>query len=214
MEGLNAGFKLMQRANLLVHPRAGVIFEERVVLVQTGGGARGGAEFEIDIVEILVSQGVPCRLRIVRGASARSIHAHRRPRMRRRDELHDKQRSASNDNHAHSISYSISHSRLSPGSYTLPPRTSARNSSRVCLFSRNTPSMALDTAVEFCFSTPRITMHRCRASTITPTPCGLSISSMDSAIWLVSRSCICSRRAYMFTRRATLLSPTTFLSGM
>jgi len=49
-------------------------------------------------------------------------------------------------------------------------RTSDRNSSRVCLLSRNTPSIALVEAIEFCFSTPRITMHRWRASMITPTP--------------------------------------------
>jgi hypothetical protein len=49
-------------------------------------------------------------------------------------------------------------------------RTSDRNSSRVCLLLRNSPSIALVTACPCCFSTPRICMHRCRASMITPTP--------------------------------------------
>jgi hypothetical protein len=51
-------------------------------------------------------------------------------------------------------------------------RIRERNSSRVCAFSRNEPSMALVTVCEFCFSTPRITMHRWRAWTTTPTPSG------------------------------------------
>ncbi len=36
----------------------------------------------------------------------------------------------------------------------------------------NDPSMALVTAVEFCFSTPRIDMHRCVPSQTTATPSG------------------------------------------
>ena len=36
--------------------------------------------------------------------------------------------------------------------------------------------MALVTVFEFCFSTPRIIMHRCAASMTTPTPCGSSTS--------------------------------------
>ena len=59
--------------------------------------------------------------------------------------------------------------RARPAAY-FSPRTSERNSSRVCLLSRKTPSIALVTAAECCFSTPRITMHRWRASMITPTP--------------------------------------------
>jgi len=68
----------------------------------------------------------------------------------------------------------------------LPPlylsRMRERNSSRVCTFSRNAPSMALVTVCEFCFSTPRITMHRCRASTTTPTPNGAIFCWMALAI--------------------------------
>src|SRR5205823_4472089 len=40
-------------------------------------------------------------------------------------------------------------------------RMSVTNSSRVWAFFRNTPSIALVTTVEFCFSTPRIRMQRC-----------------------------------------------------
>jgi len=62
------------------------------------------------------------------------------------------------------------------GVYGRGELTSARNSSRVCLFSRKSPSMALVVVVEFCFSTPRMTMQRCRASMMTPTPAGSSFS--------------------------------------
>ena len=41
---------------------------------------------------------------------------------------------------------------------------------RVRALSRNTPSMALVTANEFCFSTPRIDMQRCVPSQTTATP--------------------------------------------
>src|ERR1700688_65486 len=90
---------------------------------------------------------------------------------------------------------------------------SDKNSSRVSLLWRNAPSIALVTACPCCFSTPRICMHKCRASTITPTPSGLIFSSMAWAIWLVKRSWICNLRANIFTRRATLLKPMTFLFG-
>src|SRR6266852_297241 len=66
--------------------------------------------------------------------------------------------------------------------------TNAKNSSRVCLFSRKAPSIALVTACPCCFSTPRICIHKCRASMITPTPCGAILSSSARAIWLVKRS--------------------------
>src|SRR5882724_1067566 len=92
-------------------------------------------------------------------------------------------------------------------------RTSDRNSSRVCLLLRNSPSIALVTACPCCFSTPRICIHRCRASMITPTPCGAIFSSIALAIWLVIRSWICNRRANIFTSRATLLNPITFFVG-
>ena len=51
----------------------------------------------------------------------------------------------------------------------------ARNSPRVRASSRKTPSIALVTATEFCFSTPRIIMHRCVASITTATPCGCDL---------------------------------------
>ena len=59
---------------------------------------------------------------------------------------------------------------------------------RVRALSRNAPSMELVTQNEFCFSTPRIDMHRCVASMTTATPSGLIFSRIVSAIWLVSRS--------------------------
>ena len=65
---------------------------------------------------------------------------------------------------------------------------SSRNSIRVRAFSRNAPSMELVTQNEFCFSTPRIDMHRWVASMTTATPSGLIFSRIVSAIWLVSRS--------------------------
>jgi hypothetical protein len=43
---------------------------------------------------------------------------------------------------------------------------------RVRASSRNVPSIALVIANEFCFSTPRIAMHRCVPSMTTPTPSG------------------------------------------
>ena len=66
---------------------------------------------------------------------------------------------------------------------------------RVRALLRNAPSMALVTAKEFCFSTPRIDMQRCVASMTTATPSGAIFSRMVSAIWFVSRSWICRRRA-------------------
>src|SRR6266404_1425507 len=55
----------------------------------------------------------------------------------------------------------------------------ARNSSRVAVDSRNVPSTDEVIITEFCFSTPRIIMHKWRASIITPTPLA-SIDSMTS----------------------------------
>jgi hypothetical protein len=53
---------------------------------------------------------------------------------------------------------------------------SERNSSRVSLFVRKAPSIALVTVPECCFSTPRIIMQKCCASAMTPTPIGSSSS--------------------------------------
>ena len=76
------------------------------------------------------------------------------------------------------------------------------------------PSIALVTANEFCFSTPRIDMHRCVASMTTATPSGLTMSRMVSAIWFVRRSCTCSRRLKTSTIRGILLRPITLFVGM
>src|SRR5438105_9815255 len=49
-------------------------------------------------------------------------------------------------------------------------RTSERNSLRGCICVVKTPRMAEVTVAECCFSTPRIIMHKCCASIMTPTP--------------------------------------------
>jgi len=58
----------------------------------------------------------------------------------------------------------------------------SRNSSRVRALSRKMPIIALVTANEFCFSTPRIDMHRCVPSQTTATPIGSIFSRIVSAI--------------------------------
>ena len=63
------------------------------------------------------------------------------------------------------------------------------------------------------FFTPRMVMQVCTASQTTATPCGLSSSSIMSAIWLVIRSCTCGRRANASTTRASLEMPTIFAVG-
>src|SRR6266481_1589776 len=90
--------------------------------------------------------------------------------------------------------------------------TKAKNSSRVCLFSRNAPSIALVTACPCCFSTPRICMHKCRASTITPTPCGAIFSSIALAIWLVIRTGQEFQRFLVTLRRLLQTFPLRILS--
>ncbi len=63
-------------------------------------------------------------------------------------------------------------------------RTSDKNSgARFSFLCRKQPTIALVTVDEFCFSMPRILMHKCRASNTTPTPCGLIASRIASAIW-------------------------------
>src|ERR1700733_6245504 len=62
------------------------------------------------------------------------------------------------------------------------PRIRDRNSSRVLGLSLNEPNIALVTVCELSFSTPRITMHRCRPSTTTPTPSGAIFCWMALAI--------------------------------
>ena len=60
-------------------------------------------------------------------------------------------------------------------------------------------------AAHFC--TPRIIMQKWAASITTPTPRGCSTSMIASAIWSVSRSCTCRRRAKMSTIRAAFDRP-------
>ena len=91
---------------------------------------------------------------------------------------------------------------------------SSRNSIRVRELLRKAPSMALVTANDRCFSTPRIAMQRCVASMTTATPSGWIFSSIVCAIWFVSRSCTCRRRLNTSTSRGILLRPMTFVFGM
>jgi hypothetical protein len=58
----------------------------------------------------------------------------------------------------------------------LPLRINERNSSRVSLFVRKAPSIALVTVEDSCFCTPRIIMQKCCASATTATPWGSTIS--------------------------------------
>src|SRR5690606_19932815 len=55
--------------------------------------------------------------------------------------------------------------------------------------------------------TPRMDMHRCSHSTTTSTPRGSRISTRESAVWVVIRSCAWGRRANTSTSRASLLRP-------
>ena len=57
--------------------------------------------------------------------------------------------------------------------------------------------------------TPRMHMHMCEHSTTTPTPSGSHASWTACAICCVSRSCTCSRRAYISAMRASLDNPKT-----
>ena len=79
------------------------------------------------------------------------------------------------------------------------PCTSAMNSARVTPRRRNPPRIAdvIITVPGFC--APRIVRQRCSASITTAAPSGDSPSISVSAIWLVSRSCICGRRARIST---------------
>ena len=62
------------------------------------------------------------------------------------------------------------------------PVKSERNSERVRASSLKQPSKQEVFMTEFCFSTPRIIMQRCFASTTTATPDGCKQSMSDSAI--------------------------------
>ena len=93
--------------------------------------------------------------------------------------------------------------------YSVPPRTSCRNSLRVLMSVRKRPSIDEVVIDEFCLPTPRICMHRWRASTITPTPRPPVTVATASAISRVRFSWICSRRAYMSAMRAILDKPIT-----
>ena len=80
---------------------------------------------------------------------------------------------------------------------------------RVRALSRKMPSIALVTAKEFCFCTPRIDMHRWVPSQTTATPRGSIFSQDRLGDLLVMRSWICSRRANTSTSRGILLRPMT-----
>src|SRR5882724_1185954 len=73
--------------------------------------------------------------------------------------------------------------------------TMERNSRRVDGSLRKLPSMWLVTMLMPGLCTPRVVMHWCAASMMTPTPRGCSTSWMVLATWAVSFSWICSRRA-------------------
>ena len=83
------------------------------------------------------------------------------------------------------------------------------NSARVVAFDRKLPSTLDVTITEFCFSTPRIIMHRWRHSITTPTPSAPTLSRTARAISAVSLSWICKRAARQSTIRAILLTPST-----
>src|SRR6267378_739108 len=65
------------------------------------------------------------------------------------------------------------------------PTRSERNSERVRASSLKVPSKQDVFMTEFCFSTPRIIMQRCLASTTMPTPAGRSVFIKASAICTV-----------------------------
>src|SRR6476619_5960686 len=65
------------------------------------------------------------------------------------------------------------------------PTRSERNSERVRASSLKVPSKQDVFMTEFCFSTPRIIMQRCFASTTMPTPAGRSVFINASAICTV-----------------------------
>ena len=62
-------------------------------------------------------------------------------------------------------------------------------SARVRSSLRNRPSRQEVTVLQFCFSTPRIIMHRWEASMTTPTPIGCSTSSRAPAPCSANRPC-------------------------
>ena len=74
--------------------------------------------------------------------------------------------------------------------------------------------MADVTISEFCFSTPRIIMQRCRQRNTTPTPSALAASWIAYATCSVSRSWICRRRAKQSTMRAIFETPSTLPRAM
>ena len=87
---------------------------------------------------------------------------------------------------------------------------SSRNSMRVRALSRKTPSIALVTANRVLLLARRASTCRgACASHTTATPSGSMLRRTVSAIWLVMRSWICSRRANTSTSRGILLSPMT-----
>ncbi|CAH2774586.1 MAG: Permease of the drug/metabolite transporter (DMT) superfamily [uncultured Paraburkholderia sp.] len=84
-----------------------------------------------------------------------------------------------------------------------------RNSRRVDGSVRNVPSMRDVTMLTPALCTPRVDMHWCAASRITPTPAGCNTSFSVSAICTVIFSWICRRLAKASTSRASFEMPTT-----
>ena len=80
--------------------------------------------------------------------------------------------------------------------------------------SLNEPSIALVTVCELSFSTPRITMHRCRAFDH-HAHAQRSNFLLDGVGDLIRQALLnLQRRANMFTSRGIFDRPTTFLSGI
>ncbi len=58
LDGGDLPLPVVEGGGFLCDIRGGVILELRVVLVETGGGAGGGLEVEVDLVEVLVGEEV------------------------------------------------------------------------------------------------------------------------------------------------------------
>src|SRR5215472_1595442 len=91
------------------------------------------------------------------------------------------------------------------GRYCTPARP--RNSARERASDRNVPSRVEVMVVEPSARIPRSVMQECSASSTTPAPRGRSREDKQSAICLVSRSCVCGLAAKWATSRASLDSP-------
>src|SRR5260370_28797311 len=84
-----------------------------------------------------------------------------------------------------------------------------RNSERVRWSLRKTPSMQEVRVWEVCFWTPRISRQMRRPSTTTPTPRGLTVVLIASAISLAILSCTLGLRGHAWTQQPSLPAPAT-----